>query len=236
MPCPSVIALRALRDMKSTQQAEEPLPRPEHVNGHPGYFITIEGIEGAGKSTLAESLSRHLRLRGLEVVLTAEPGGDPVAIRIRSLLLDSDQPICDRAELMLFEAARAQHVESVIRPALGRGAVVISDRYADSSVAYQGFARGLEIDAVGLLNGFATNGLVPDLTILLDLAAEQGLARELQQNRVSSEKIAFHEAVRQGFVTIAKSEPERFEVIDAGLGADEVLRLALAAVDSHWPS
>lgn len=195
-----------------------------------GLFVTIEGVEGAGKSTLAFALQKRLAARGVESVVTAEPGGDPVAKKIRKVLLDSANEICDRAELLLFEAARAQHVVTVILPALERGDLVICDRYADSSTAYQGWARGLDVELVKTLNDYATGWLRPDLTILLDLPADSGLARQRKMDRMSSQRLAFHEAVRNGYLALARSEPERFVVIDAGQTHNEVLRLALEAV------
>lgn len=203
------------------------------MNNQPGFFLTIEGIEGAGKSTLASLLQQSLTLAGFEVLVTAEPGGDGVGNRIRQLVLDSSNLICDRAELLLFEAARAQHVDMTIRPALKQGLVVISDRFADSSIAYQGYARGIDLDIVKMLNDYAVDGVKPDLTILLDLPVESGLARQEEIDRVSLEKLAFHEAVRQGFLTLANEEPGRIIVIDATLDLDEVLRQALAAIAAH---
>ena len=200
-------------------------------NSRPGFFITIEGVEGAGKSTLAELLGKHLAADGAEVVVTAEPGGDPVGERVRQLLLDSANAISDRAELLLFEAARAQHVDKVILPALERGAIVICDRFADSSIAYQGCARGLGVEAVRMLNEYATGGLKPDLTILLDLPVEVGLARQTRADRISSEQLAFHQRIRDGYLSSARSEPQRFVVIDATLEIEDVLKQALSAVD-----
>ena len=197
-----------------------------------GLLITIEGIEGAGKTTLAAALAERLRSRGNEVVVTSEPGGGPIGERIRRILLDPSNSITDRAELLLFEAARAQHVETLIRPALERGAVVICDRYTDSSIAYQGAARGLGTEAVRQLNDFATGGLRPDLTILLDLPAQDGLARQSRVDRVSSEGQAFHEAVRQGFLEAAKAEPDAFVVIDASKPFQLVVEEAVEAVFS----
>ena len=195
-----------------------------------GFFLTIEGVEGAGKSTLAAAIGREISRSGREVVITAEPGGDILSDRIRGLVLDLNCKISDRAELLLFEAARAQHVDVKIRPALSRGAVVICDRFIDSSIAYQGFARGIDIDTVRWLNNYATSGLKPDLTILLDLPPDTGLARQLGVDRVSSEGIAFLDKVRQGYISIAASEPERFVRIDASRSMEEVTSAALAAV------
>ena len=201
---------------------------------HNGFFITIEGIEGAGKSTLAELLRDRIAADGTEVVLTAEPGGDPVAERIRKLLLDSVDAISDRAELLLFEAARAQHVDKVIVPALERGAVVICDRFADSSLAYQGYARGIDIETVKMLNACATHGLKPDLTILLDLPVELGLARQTRADRISSEQLAFHQRIRDGYLCLVSSEPQRFVVVDATLEPDQVAGLAMSALGAKW--
>lgn len=198
-----------------------------------GLFITLEGIEGAGKSTLASLLKEHFVSKKHEVVITAEPGGDCVGIGIRQLLLGRENNICDRAELLLFEAARAQHVETTIKPALTRGAMVICDRFADSSIAYQGYARGIDLDTIRILNDYATSGLKPDLTILLDLPVNIGLARQVEIDRVSSEKISFHEAVREGFLAIAGANDKRFTVIDAEKGISEVLRQSIEAIEKY---
>jgi len=194
-------------------------------------FITIEGIEGSGKSTLAAALAKKLASRGMDVVVTAEPGGDPVGKRIRRLVLDAATEISERAELLIFEAARAQHVDVLIRPALERGAIVVCDRFADSSIAYQGYARKMDIALIKRLNEHATGGLKPDLTILLDMPAEEGLARQVKIDRFSKERLAFHEAVRRGFLEIAEADPERFFVVDATAGAREVAARALEEVD-----
>lgn len=198
---------------------------------HPrGLFLSIEGIEGAGKTTLAEALAKRLRSAGHEVVLTREPGGTRIGDAIREVLLSGGKEMCDRTELLLFEASRAQHVDELIGPALGRGAVVICDRFIDSSLAYQGGARMIEPRIVKTLNQFATRGLEPDLTILLDLPAEVGLGRQKLIDRISSEGLAFHEAVRRGYLELALAEQERYVVIDATKGFDEVQDIALQAV------
>lgn len=188
-----------------------------------GFFVTIEGIEGAGKSSLSEALFERLSLYGREIVVTREPGGTKLGDSIRRVLLESEK-LSDRAELLLFEAARAQHIDDVILPALRRGAVVICDRYTDSSIAYQSGARGIDAELVEELNRFATNGLSPNLTILLDLPAEVGLARQTKVDRISSEGIAFHESVRRGYLNQASAEPQRFVIVDATRSFDEVTR------------
>lgn len=189
----------------------------------------MEGIEGSGKSTLAGSLAREMEKAGCRVVATAEPGGSGVGERIRELLLDPSCAINPRAELLLFEAARAQHVDTLIIPALESGAVVVSDRFRDSTTAYQGYARGIDLELVEQINRFATRGLRPDLTLLLDLPVDIGLARQRRVDRMSAEDIEFHERVRQGFLAIARSEPDRFVVLDAARPFDEVCAAAYAA-------
>lgn len=198
-----------------------------------GFFLTIEGIEGAGKSTLAEALAQRLSSLGREVVLTREPGGTRIGNSIRELLLESGKGMSSRAELLLFEAARAQHVDELIIPALERGAVVICDRFADSSLAYQCDARGIDEETVESMSEFATGGLSPDLTILLDLPAEAGLGRQRLRDRISSEGLAFHESVRQGYLEIAEARPERVRVIDATGSLPDVVAQALDAIDTE---
>lgn len=165
-------------------------------------------------------------------MLTREPGGTAIGNAIRELLLTGSRKMCDRAELLLFQAARAQHVDELMKPALERGAVVICDRFADSSLAYQGRARGIEPDTVACLNEFATGGLRPDLTILLDLPADVGLARQMAVDRISAEGLAFHESVRQGYLAIAQGEPERVTVVDGAQSFDDVLKQVWEIVDT----
>lgn len=195
-----------------------------------GFFVTIEGIEGAGKSTLADALAIHFAALGLEVVLTREPGGTRIGDAIRRLLLNDGEGMSARTELLLFEAARSQHVDELIRPALARGEVVICDRFADSSLAYQGHARGFSHSGVQTLNDFATKALKPDVTILLDLPADVGLARQKGLDRISSEGTAFHESVRKGYLALAEAEPDRIKVINARDDSETVLRHALQVI------
>jgi len=182
-----------------------------------GIFVTLEGGEGAGKSVQLEALAARLRDCGRNVVATREPGGTALGERLRELLLDLTSGDLDPlTEAFLFVAARAQLVAEVIAPALDRGDVVLCDRFGDSTAAYQGFGRGVDLDAIRRMNEAATRGLVPDLTVLLDLPPEQGLHRERgDADRFGREAIAFHERVREGYRTLAAQERERWLVVDA---------------------
>ena len=186
-------------------------------------FIVFEGGEGAGKSTQSSALADYLRARGHSVVCTREPGGTPAAEAIRAVLLDpANAGLDDRAEALLFAAARGDHAARVIRPGLDRGDIVISDRYLDSSVAYQGMARGLGAERVAELSLWATGGLVPDLTIVLDVDPALGLARVVGPDRLESEPIEWHARVRQAFLDIAAEHPERYLVLDGSRPAEDL--------------
>lgn len=188
-----------------------------------GLFITLEGGEGAGKSLQAEALTQRLEAHGRTVVSTREPGGTPLGERLRDIVLglaedDAGGALDPLSEALLFMAARAQLVTSVIAPALERGAVVVCDRFADSTRAYQAFGRGLDLAVIDQLNAVATRGCSPDLTVLLDLPVEEGLTRTGaagQADRFGREKHDFHERVRQGYRSLAAKEPERWLVVDA---------------------
>jgi dTMP kinase len=199
-----------------------------------GLFITLEGPDGSGKSSLLPRLAAALAGGGCEIVTTREPGSTPLGERIRSLLLDTDPPIdhSGRADALLFAASRAQHVDEVIEPALARGAVVLCDRYADSSLAYQGVGSGVPMDQLREVQRFATGGLVPDLTILLDLPVEVGLQRKADEiTRFEAyQDLDYHRRVRQAFLDFAAAEPGRYVIVDATAGADAVLSAATAAV------
>jgi len=200
-----------------------------------GRFIAIEGGEGAGKSRLQAALGERLRAAGRDVELTREPGGTELGEQIRALVLAQRALETDLTELLLFEAARAQLVATVIRPALARGAVVICDRFASSSVAYQGFGRGMGREIVERANAIATGGLMPDLTLLLDLPADEGLARRAgagTENHFDRETLAFHERVRAGYHDIARESPDTWRVIDASQPFDAVLDAALMAANT----
>lgn len=189
----------------------------------PGVFFVFEGGEGAGKSTQIERLAKFLESRGREVLVTREPGGTTVGRRIREILLDPlSAGMSARSEALLYAADRAQHVEEVIRPALERGKIVISDRYIDSSLAYQGLGRKLGIEAVLDLSSWATEGLLPDLVFLLDFDPRRGLERAGSGDRIEREGLAFHEAVREAYRLLSSRYPERFVVIDAAQSAEQL--------------
>ncbi len=184
-----------------------------------GIFISIEGIEGAGKSTIVKRLAKAIRSRGLEVVETFEPGDTEAGARIRQILLDPElKGLSPLTELLLYFADRAEHVQKVIKPALKEGKVVLCDRFMDSTFAYQGYGRGLDLEALYRLNEIATGGLKPDLTVLLDLDVKTGLGRNRKtgkDDRFEQESLEFHQRVREGFLELARKEPERFVVVDA---------------------
>ncbi len=197
-----------------------------------GLFITLEGPEGAGKSTNREYLAACLRAQGVEVLLTREPGGTPLAERIRELLLTpSDEVMAADTELLLMFAARAQHIAAVIAPALARGAVVLCDRFTDATYAYQGGGRGLPVERIAQLEQFVQGDLRPDLTLVFDLPIEIGLARAAARGRLDrfeQEGRAFFDSVRQAYLDRAAATPERYRVLDAGQSLAQV-QLALDA-------
>lgn len=197
-----------------------------------GVFLTFEGPEGAGKTTQISRLAEALVARGRDVTRTREPGGDPFGERVRALLLDRDASPTPVAELLLFAAARAQNVKCVVRPALEAGHVVLCDRFTDSTLAYQGYGRGLPMDSLRAVNSVATEGLVPRKTFLLDLPPSVGLARQSPdaQDRLDRETLDFHERVRAGFLAVAADEPARFVVLDAESSPDELFAKLLATV------
>jgi len=195
-----------------------------------GYFITLEGGEGTGKSTQLEKLVTHLERRGFEVVLTREPGGTPLAEAIRGVLLDPTHHPDGIVEIFLLEAARHDHVQRVIRPALERGAVVVCDRFADSSLVYQGLVRGVGWDEVARLNQLATGGLVPDRTLVFDMEPKSAIDRarsrnteaSLRESRFDDEPAPFHDAIRDGYHELVRRCPERAVMIDASGDQDAV--------------
>jgi dTMP kinase len=198
-----------------------------------GIFITFEGMDGSGKSTQMRRLAARLRGLGRTVVETVEPGGPPIAMKIRRILLDSaNQDLSPAAELLLYFASRAQNVDQVIRPALDRGEIVLSDRFTDSSLVYQGFGRGLGASAVRDLERVACRGLKPDLTILVDVDAESSLARARARNdaephcetRMDDQSLDFHREVWRAYHALAEAEPERVKVVNGRAGIDEIER------------
>ena len=206
-------------------------------------FISFEGIEGSGKSTAQRLLAEHLQGLGYDPLLTREPGGCALGRSLRPILLDArTRGLSSRAELYLFLADRAQLVAEVIRPALEAGQTVLCDRYADSTLAYQGYGRGLDPEHLRRINDMATGGLMPDLTLLLDLPVHCGLERAglrnreegtvLSEGRFDAESLEFHERVRQGYRSLAAEEPERFAIIDAAQPPEDVVLQCLSAVEA----
>lgn len=192
-----------------------------------GVFISLEGIEGCGKSTQAKILSDYMSELGYCVVQTREPGGTPVAEKIREVLLDpKNQDLTSRTELLLYLASRSQHVEQLIMPALKKGKIVICERFSDSTRAYQGYARGLDMDMIETLIRIATGNLEPDLTIILDMEVKEGLLRAERfknyKDRLESENLDFHNKVRRGYLEIAKNNPNRIKVISAKGSIDDI--------------
>lgn len=200
----------------------------------PGLFITLEGPDGSGKSSLQTRFVETLRRAGCDVVATREPGSTPLGEQMRRLVLDTEPRIdrTGRADALLFAASRAQHVAEIIRPALERGAIVVCDRYADSSLAYQGAGSGVPLDELLAVQHFATAGLMPDLTILLDLPVEIGLARKADEvTRFEAfHDLDYHERVRAAFLAFAAAEPNRYVTVDANGDPDVVLRGAIRAL------
>ncbi|MBI3606986.1 MAG: dTMP kinase [Nitrospirae bacterium] len=201
----------------------------------PGRFITFEGVEGSGKSTQLAALGRALAERGVSVVTTREPGGTPIGEAVRQLVLDPRfTGMSSRAELLLYGASRAEHVEHVILPALESGAIVLCDRFSEATVAYQAYGRGLPIDEVEAVIALATGGLRPDAVLLLDLPVDEGLrrvGRRALTNRLDLEPTGFHQRVRDGYLALAAREPNRIRLFDAGRPVEEVQRAILAMVE-----
>ena len=200
-----------------------------------GRLITIEGLDGAGKSTLADGLAAELTSRGLRVEAMREPGGVEASERIRALVKDASLRVEGRAEALLYAAARAQLVQERLRPALDAGAIVLLDRFTDSSLAYQGAGRELSVDEVATINRFATAGIAPDRTLLLRIDPARGRERQrnraLEPDRLELEEEAFFARIALAYEELAEAEPQRICVLDGSLPAGEVLREALAAID-----
>lgn len=200
-----------------------------------GIFISFEGIEGTGKSTQARLLSEHLRAKGFSVTQTEEPGGTPISLKIRELLLSLDSKDMDPVtELLLYNASRVQHIKKVIAPALQRGDIVITDRFSDSTIAYQGYGRGISLELLDSLDVISTNRMRPDITLLLDLDVKTGLKRNREinkQDRLELEDIAFHQKVRDGFLALSAKEPERIKKIDCSVSLENVHTAIIKIID-----
>ena len=201
-------------------------------------FITFEGPDGSGKTTQLNKLVPSLEAKGLDIVRTREPGGTDIGDQIRSVIMNmKNKSMHPRAEILLFCASRAQLVEELIRPSLAAGKIILCDRYADSTMAYQGYGHGLDRTMLTHLLDFATGGLKPDLTLLFDISAEAGLRRRISNhdewNRMDDYALQFHERVRSGYLTMAAAEPERFVVINADRTPDEIHTDVLSAILSR---
>lgn len=221
------------RDLREALRGGDPAVAPAAT----GFFLALEGGDGAGKSTQVEALADWIRAKGHEVVVTREPGATPVGKRLRSILLDvASAGLSNRAEALLYAADRAEHVDSVVRPALERGAIVISDRYIDSSVAYQGAGRDLAPTEIARISRWATSGLVPHLTVLLDVDPQTARERFTEApDRLESEPAEFHERVRSGFLTLAAADPTRYLVVDAGQEPEAITTVVRHRLDRLLP-
>lgn len=203
-----------------------------------GVFITFEGIDGAGKTTQQHLAAQALRNRGYDVVESREPGGTQLAEGVRKLVLDASLPLTTDTQTLLYLAARSEHVDKLLRPSLAAGKIVICDRFSDSTLVYQGLAQGkslTELDRLRQLNAFATGSLVPDLTLIFDASPEKLLARRAQRgvnDRYEQQGLEFQKRLREGFLQLAKYEPQRIQLIDADASVDEVSKAVLAAIGS----
>lgn len=204
------------------------------------FFLSLEGPEGGGKSTQARGLADHLQAQGYKLLFTREPGGTEIGDQIRRVIMSLENTRMSReAEFLLFSASRAQVVRELIQPHLEAGGVVVSDRFYDSSLAYQGYGHGLSLDRLRTITEFVTGGLAPDLTLLLDLSAEAGLQRRKQEgswNRLDDYDLEFHKRVRAGYLELAQSEPERWVTIDASQTPEQVRQDILTAVAERLPA
>jgi dTMP kinase len=200
-------------------------------------FISFEGIEGSGKSTQVKALAKHLRAKGHKVIETAEPGGTMIGNKIRALLLEPENHMDPMAELLLYYSSRAQHVREIIYPAILDNSIVITDRFIDSTVAYQGYARGLDLELINKLNEIVVPDMKPSITFLLDMDVEEGLRRNRRaqkEDRFELETVEFHNHVRKGFHQIAAEEPERIKIVDASVSAEEVSSKVIEILEISW--
>lgn len=214
-------------------------PIMEYMRKRKGFFITLEGPDGSGKTTQTKLLVAYLKKKGYTVILTREPGGTKISELIRHILLEPSSKVTPLAELLLYEAGRAEHVNQIILPALKSGSIVVSDRYTDATLAYQGWGRGLDIEDIKCLNNIATGGLMPDLTICLDIGTKTGLARAAKKaikkgpDRLESESIEFHKRVRKGYIELAEIEPDRIRVVSSANGINEIHKEIVEIVEER---
>jgi len=205
-------------------------------------FITFEGVEGSGKTTQIQRLKKHLIQKDIPCKVTREPGGCPISEKVRKILLNPDhREMAPLTELLLYEAARAQHVKEVIEPFLKKGGVVLCDRFSDATIAYQGYGRNMDLRWIERLDHFSSHGIKPDVTFLLDCPSEVGLKRALKRNRAlrqekeerfEKEKIQFHQRVRKGYLALSKKEPHRVKIIDTRVGEERVFEKIREIVDN----
>lgn len=197
-----------------------------------GLFITLEGADGCGKTTQLKLLKEYLTSRGYEIVVTREPGGKGLGEKLREILLNYDGEVSDRCEAFLYLADRAQNIDTIIKPAINSGKIVLCDRHTDSSVAYQGYGREQNIDNINMLNELAVNGVHPDLTIVFDIDTETSMARVgAEKDRLESAGIEFHKRVRNGYLEIAKKNPQRIKVVDASQTIEDVQRDVIKIIE-----
>ena len=197
-----------------------------------GLFITLEGADGCGKTTQLNLLKEYLTSRGYEIVVTREPGGKGLGEKLREILLNYDGEVSDRCEAFLYLADRAQNIDTIIKPAINSGKIVLCDRHTDSSVAYQGYGREQNIDNINMLNELAVNGVHPDLTIVFDIDTETSMARVgAEKDRLESAGIEFHKRVRNGYFEIAKKNPQRIKVVDASQTIEDVQRDVIKIIE-----
>lgn len=196
-----------------------------------GLFITFEGPDGCGKTTQMKLLAEYFTKNGKEVVLTREPGGKGLGEKVRDILLNYDGEVSDRCESFLFLADRAQNIDIIVNPAVKQGKIVLCDRHIDSTVAYQGYGRGLDIERINMLNNLATNGKKPDLTFVFDVDVETSMKRVgKEKDRMESAGVEFHNRVRQGYLELAKQEPQRIKVIDATKSIEEIHKKVVSLI------
>jgi len=201
-------------------------------------FISFEGIEGSGKTTQVRLLGDYLKAKGYDVLITEEPGGTEIGFRIREILLDPRSSMNPLTELLLYSASRAEHVREVIYPALMRGTIVIIDRFSDSTIAYQGYGRGIDLIIIKALDDIVAGDLKPYISFLLDIDASEGLRRNTdvrKEDRFELEAIEFHERIRHGYLQIAREEPNRVKVIDASGEIEEVNKKIIKVLETVWP-